>query len=368
MRSPRRYRTGGAVLASALILALGVAPMLVFGADHLDAPALTPPSLRADADINDLFVFQGQDPSRTAIAVTTHPAAGAIAPLTYATDVDYLVNVDRNGDAVQDLAFLLEFGAPAPDGSQRYTVTRYTGINARTLNKGNVRGRGTTGTVGSLKGNGKIFVGLRSDPFFFDLGAFLGVVVGADNGRTFCDQEGGAGIDFFEVLNSNAIVIEMPDDSLGGQIGVWAATMAADGSQIDRMGRPAINTALIGTEKKNAFNAGHPADDPAAFGDEVASRLQALSAGDGEGAYSADQAAVLAGVLLPDVLTYDTSTPAAGPLNGRGLADDVIDVELNLVTGGFPFEGRDGAGAIGTDCVGPHTDLLSAFPYLGMPH
>jgi hypothetical protein len=49
---------------------------------------------------------------------------------------------------------------------------------------------------------------------------------------------------------------------------------------------------------------------------------------------------------------------AAGPLNGRGLADDVIDVELNLVT----------KGAVPTDMIGPHADYLAAFPYLGKPH
>ena len=50
-------------------------------------------------------------------------------------------------------------------------------------------------------------------------------------------------------------------------------------------------------------------------------------------------------------------TRAAGPLNGRAPADDVIDVELGLVT----------QGAITTDCIGPHT-YLSTFPYLGVAH
>jgi hypothetical protein len=77
---------------------------------------------------------------------------------------------------------------------------------------------------------------------------------------------------------------------------------------------------------------------------------------------------VLVEVILPDMVTYDTDTLAAGPLNGRALSDDVIDVELNLVTGGFNFPGRDAMGAITSDCVGPHTDYQSTFPYLGAPH
>ena len=59
---------------------------------------------------------------------------------------------------------------------------------------------------------------------------------------------------------------------------------------------------------------------------------------------------------------------AAGPLNGRALADDVIDAELNIVTGGFPFAGRNNVGAIPTDGVWAHGDYLSSFPYLGVPH
>jgi hypothetical protein len=100
----------------------------------------------------------------------------------------------------------------------------------------------------------------------------------------------------------------------------------------------------------------------------VVSVLKTFSAFDAEGAYSNAEARTLMRVLLPDVVTYNTRTDAAGPLNGRALDDDVIDIELNIVTGGFPFDGRNGTGAITGDCVGPHTDYLGSFPYLGEPH
>ena len=78
----------------------------------------------------------------------------------------------------------------------------------------------------------------------------------------------------------------------------------------------------------------------------------------------------MAGVLLPDVLTYDTSTSADGPLNGRHLADDVIDKELTIVTGGdlLMVLARDGVGAINGDGIDPHVDYLAVSPYLGVPH
>jgi hypothetical protein len=65
----------------------------------------------------------------------------------------------------------------------------------------------------------------------------------------------------------------------------------------------------------------------------------------------------LADVLLPDILTVDTSNPA-GFLNGRGLADDVIDVEYALVTNG----------AVTTDCVSNDSAFTDTFPYLAPPN
>ena len=138
------------------------------------------------------------------------------------------------------------------------------------------------------------------------------------------------------------------------------------------MGRPAINTVFNPAADKIAFNKTAPYQQPTAMGGKFRSNvigtLEAFSALDSEGAYAPADAATLAGILLPDELRYDVGSAAAGPLNGRGLADDVIDVELNIVTGGFPFAGRNATGAIPTDMVGPHSDYQSSFPYLGMPH
>ena len=76
-------------------------------------------------------------------------------------------------------------------------------------------------------------------------------------------------------------------------------------------------------------------------------------------AYTDAEAAGLADVLLPDVLPYDTANPSTnGVFNGRAPQNDVIDTELNVVT----------KGAVPTDCVGPHTDYQTVFPYLGAPH
>jgi len=355
MRIARFVQLGAGFAAAAAIAVVATAPLGSRAADHLDAPNL---AIREDADINDVYVFQASAPGRTAIAVTTSPAAGVIGPIDYATNVRYKINVDRNGDAVEDLAYVLDFSAPA-SGSQAYTVTRYTGANARSLGQGVTLGGGQGGVANSLKGDGLVFAGLRADPFFFDLAAFKHVVLGQANGRTgFCDQPGPAGIDFFASFNTNAIVLELPNESLsdsGGAIGVWATTLdRATGTMIDQMGRPAINTVFNHTvADKEAFNATPPSQQPTSsnFRNNVITTLETL------GGYSPATAGAIADILLPDVLIYTVGTAAAGPLNGRAPADDVIDVELGLVT----------QGGIATDCVGPHT-YLSRFPYLNVPH
>ncbi len=356
-----------AVAIAALLIAVTAAPTIGFGADHLDAPGLTSPGGDGALDINDIYAFEGEDDSNTVLVMTTNPAAGALSSVLYSTSADYFINVDTDGDAIADKIARFTFGG----GEGGQTVSMYwTTDGTETL----VASGNTNSTI-PIDGGGQLFTGLRSDPFFFDLGGFRGTVEGDEGGRGLGD---GNATDPFADFNTNAIVVELPDAALGENIGVWGAT-ELDGTQVDRMGRPAINTVVNSSgplvqapsENKNVFNASKPQDDVANFTDAVVTALQTYSSLDSEGAYADEQAAALAGVLLPDVLTYDTSTEAAGPLNGRTLTDDVIDIELRIVTGGDPlglFDDRDADGAINTDDIGPHDDLLSTFPYLGEPH
>jgi hypothetical protein len=136
------------------------------------------------------------------------------------------------------------------------------------------------------------------------------------------------------------------------------------------MGRPAINTVFNtglvdagASTTKNQFNATPPSQQRTAFGGKfrtnVITTLTNINAVLGTGApdYTVAQAEGLADFLLPDVLTYDTATVAGG-LNGRDLDDDVIDIELGITTNG----------SVTSDGVGPHSDYLTSFPYLGVPH
>jgi hypothetical protein len=375
MRTSRKIATLG---TAAVLLTVGAAPFLTNAADHIDASAFgsigspggpfSPNSVNGERDINDVYAFQGADASRTVLVMTTNPAINLFGG-KFGPNVRYTLNVDNDGDAVQDLAYVDRFDDGAA-GDQDYSVTRYTGANAVSLAHGSVRGEGSTAGNGttSLKGNGKAFAGVRSDPFFFDLTGFVGTLFNIGG-----DDLGVNPTDFFDMLNTNAIVIEVPDDQLGGAIGVWGQTTYWDGSAWvagDQMGRPAINTVFNtglvdagASTTKNQFNATPPSQQRTAFGGKfrtnVITTLTNINAVLGTGApdYTVAQAEGLADFLLPDVLTYDTATVAGG-LNGRDLDDDVIDIELGITTNG----------SVTSDGVGPHSDYLTSFPYLGVPH
>jgi hypothetical protein len=376
--------------AAMVVLTVGAAPFLASAADHLDAPALggtvvagqiAPHSEHGDRDINDLYVFRAPDAAnRTAIAVTVNPAINLFGG-SFGPNVRYVVNVDTNGDYVQDLAYVARFEAVAPNGNQKWKLTRYTGSRAASLTGGRPAAQGTTNARTKAIGanNEWAWAGVRSDPFFFDLTGFIGTTTLLQTGTAV----GGDGLgdnptDFFANLNTNAIVVALPNSMLPSAINVWATTSWYDGAAwraADQMGRPAINTVFNPSGDKNQFNVTKPSQQATASGGKfktnVVNGLTFFSSLDSEGSYSAGQAQALASVLIPDVLPYSRTSTLPAPLNGRALADDVIDVELNVTTGGDPlglFADRDATGAVPSDGVGPHGDYLSAFPYLGRPH
>ena len=318
-----------------LFLTLNLASLLLcsvsflHAADHLDAPSLIG---NGHLDINDLYAFQSpMNAANTVLIMTVNPFAGVVSGTTFGTaDVEYEFLIDNNGDAKPDLTYGATFFTDPQGGSQNILLTRDDTAIAF----------GSTDNATSLptSGGGKVQAGLFDDPFFFDLAGF-------QNGLNF------TGDDAFAGANVSAIVFEVPSSDLGGpNISVWARTMLQH-HQVDRMGRPAINTVLLPSGRKDEFNLGQPVDDPNNFGADVQAAIETLS---GDPNY----AATLTGILLPDVLTFDTSS-AAGFLNGRQLADDVIDAELDLLTLG----GVTGDGVNGNDI--PFRDV---FPYLAPPH
>lgn len=295
-------------------------------ADHLDSPMI---QTDGRLDINDIYVFQSPtDASKVVLIVTVNPAAGIFSPTDFSSRGNYELNIDNDGDAITDVQYSFTF-ARTRRNSQSYVVRK----------DGSFYASGSTGQVTTLTNGGKVVASLFEDPFFFDLDGF-------NNGFQF------TGTDFFAGLNVSAIVMEIPRAELGADNIAFGARTTDLGSPFDRMGRPAINTVLIPSDLKDQFNVSEPVNDRENFGTEVQATIESLNGGD------TATAMALTGVLLPDLLTVDTSN-SEGFLNGRKLSDDVIDAELNLLTNG----------AVTTDGVdGNDAAFLDTFPYLGSPN
>lgn len=311
--------------AGAIVVASSVAAIGASAADHLDAPGV-----KADGrtDINDVYAFQSPtNADHTVLIMTVNPLAGVVSGTTFHPDATYRFNIDDNGDAKADTKIDVKFGKVKRDGSQKVEVELEG-------HRHEAEAEGKVGRSIRFARSGRVMAGTFDDPFFFDLDGFR-------NNFQF------TGTNFFAGLNVTAIVVEVPSRLLGnGGIGVWATT-SMNGNVIDQMGRPAINTALIAADRKDAFNQTPPSQQWAEFGAEVTARITALS-GD------ANYAATIAPVLIPDVLTFELGN-SAGFLNGRQLADDVIDVELSVLT----------KGAVTTDGVNANDAAFpGVFPYL----
>jgi hypothetical protein len=327
---------------AAFALVFGLVAVPAGAADHLDAPGLTPPGGDTRLDLTDVYAFQSPtNSSNTVLIMGVNPLAGVLNNGTFHSNASYEFKIDVDGDAKEDVTYKLSFSAPDASLVQGVKLRRVPASGAG----GAVLATGQTGQNISIAGGGMLRSGVFDDPFFFDLNGFLSV--------DFCNP----GSNFFAGLNISAIVLEVPSASLdSSNIGVWARTIVDD-VQIDRMGRPAINTVFIpnnpfepsGSEpsQKNAFNAAKPRRDQADFRGEVVDTLEIFY---GAGNPTVD---ALTDFLLPDVLTVNVSSSAGFP-NGRGLADDVIDIELGLVTNG----------AVTSDCVGNDSAFSTSFPYL----
>lgn len=142
--------------------------------------------------------------------------------------------------------------------------------------------------------------------------------------------------------------------------------------QIDRMGRPAVNTALIDlledTGLKDKYNRSENPADWSMFTGEIESNLEALDTLDGETGNTVLPPADLAPVLADDRLIVDTSIPECDAYlavelgvedqcGGRTLSRDVIDDTLGAVVG---------PGV--SDFVGFSSDLRDDFPFVAPPN
>lgn len=268
------------------------------------------------------------------------------------------------------------------------------------------------------RGSTKTWTGQADDPFFLDLRVF-DLLYGGDFSEVGDDTLAG--------FNVNSIALEVPKTELaaGGQvdsdsvIGIWSTakrrstriqtrqgTQRYEGRyvQLSRLGMPLVNEVVVPVGTKDYFNASKPKNDgqflPAVQDPELPRLIEAVygipapdSDPDTPGIQRADLIQVfLTGIadlnqpknVAPsEMLRLNLSTPVcnegtcaeystlgviggdvSGFPNGRRLADDIIDISLQVVEGeliGNPNDLGDGVNA-------NDRSFRTTFPFVALPH
>jgi len=363
-------------------------------ADHADG---TIAASNPTADIADVFAFL--DPNDNTKVEIAMDVDGFIVPSEagnrgfFSPLVKFEFQIENSGTAKPDLLIDVTFSVPAAGTPQTGTVKFSDGksFTFPTTVPSPTAPTAVPFTVTTDSKTGvSAFAGLTDDPFFFDIVGFDRFVASVEGGSADPTQLQ-RGRDSFAGYSIHMIALDVPVSMLtgkaGSKIGVSAATFvqkktvldgkgdfatgAAKFVQLDRMGNPAVNTALVPAAMKNEYNASTTADDAAGkFAPVLESSLMALGT-------NATNIGTLAGVAVTnggDVLHLDTSIPNTtlgvgekfgstgfvGFPNGRRPGDDTISTILLLVTNE----------AIATGTNTPQNDVAfgTTFPYFANYH
>jgi Domain of unknown function (DUF4331) len=346
----------------------------------------------------------------------------------FATDARYDINIDNTGDSQPDLTyrwtftdhykskntFLYNTGAVRSlddanlNFTQTYDLTLIKRTNGLVVSEQRLAsdvpvapsnvGKASmpdyaslrAQAVRSLDGGGHVFAGQADDSFFLDLRVF-DLLYGGNLSEV--------GNDTLHGYNVQTVALQLPSKVVApGQptIGVWSDTQrrtAAGGyHQVSRLGMPLVNEVVIPLKDKDKFNASKPWND-AQFGQyvtdpELPKLIQGVYKIPAPKAPRNDLVQVfLTGVpglnqppnVRPaEMIRLNTSIPPsknpqrlgvlagdkAGYPNGRRLADDVIDISLQVVEGKLLGAKIPALG----DAVNANDKAFGGtFPYVALP-
>jgi len=195
-------------------ISLFLLSVFLISSDHIDAPNVTGSS----ADIADFYAFEGDNPNNTVFIATMQgilPPGIATENATFDEDVLLEFNIDNTGDFVEDIVI-----QAIKRGDSMYFFgprgTNNTGLESRILTSANqyIVEISTVEETHITTENGmSFFAGPRRDAFYFDFNKFNDVASGAVAPDGFSPI--GEAEDFFEDLNTLAIVVEVPNTLLG---------------------------------------------------------------------------------------------------------------------------------------------------------
>jgi hypothetical protein len=305
--------------------------------------------------------------------------------------IQYRFDIEQTGDAKADSSILLRFSErTAATDPQTATITlamkghKTSSYTAPTTPISFAATPPAQVLTRNRKNKVEFFAGEVDDPFFFDIPGFqrfvASVRAGSPNPAVFS-----RGRDTFAGYNTMGIAFSFPVDLIRGKadnnvIGVefitsrrtqqpaiksGGFTSKGDWRQVDRMGNPAVNVALIPFLKKSLYNASTPSEDAKGkFASDIIATLKLFGTDDAHISALANVA-----VLKGDYIRLDLTKPNSGPKggtnpvaaypNGRRLADDTIDIILTIIANGATL----GDGTDASDI--PPQDQ---FPFLAPPH
>ncbi len=242
---------------------------------------------------------------------------------------------------------------------------------------------------------GRSFVGQAEDPFFLDLRVF-DLLYGGDFSET--------GDDTLDGFNVNSVALQVPRRWVAKKhnpkknpiIGTWSTTskksVGGGYRQVSRLGMPLVNEVVLPLAVKDAFNASKPTDDVAALdyvtNPELPKLIEAIYGIPEPETPRNDLVSVFltgveglnkpAGKITPsEQLRLNMSTPVSqdpnrlgviggdnqGFPNGRRLADDVVDIALQVVEGELVGNPNDLSDGVNRNDV----EFGDEFPYLALP-
>ena len=385
--SNRKRRIAFIAMALSLIGTAWLVPATRIGAaDHGDSPSA---SIDQSADLADGFVFlDPNDNSKVVLAMTFR---GFIVPSeavnfgVFDHNVRYRFELEATGDPLPDYFIDVTFSRKTTSGATAQTATIssnfFTNFTApttvATLNTTPPDPVVTTDEASGIS----FFAGLVDDPFFFDIpgfNRFVGSVLAGTPNAALLQR----GRDSFAGYNIQAIALSVPATrirglltaSANGALGFSVRTsrltaparreIAARYVDVDRMGNPAVNVALIPFARKDEFNLASGAEDSRGdFTNDVTSLLTRLGT-------NTENINIIESVILSrgDILRLNLNLANTGPgggnntaaayPNGRRLGDDTIDTILFFIANQNVL--RDNANA-------NDVPLRNTFPFFGAP-
>jgi hypothetical protein len=408
--------TGGALAA--------LSPLGATASSHREAPLIAGAPQYDNTDTY-AFVSPAKPGTVTLIAnwLPFEEPAGGPNFYAFATDARYDINIDNDGDAKPDIiyrwtftdsyrnrnTFLYNTGVvtslddPDLNFRQRYRLDVFAdGHWRRVASRKPVApsfvGDASMPDYAALRGAAivdlgygvKSFAGQADDPFFLDLRVF-DLLYGADLTEV--------GNDTLNTYNVNVVALQVPMKALVDDdpvIGVWSTTSRRGAGsahrQVSRLGMPLVNEVVIPVKDKNRFNASKPSGDARFLryvtDPEVPKLIEAIYGIPAPATPRNDLVQVfltgVPGLNQPEDVTpseqlrLNTSIQpsedpkrlgvlegdTAGFPNGRRLADDVIDITLQVAEGelvGSPNDLGDGVDV-------NDKQFGTAFPYVALPH